>query len=485
MPFTEFCCRSGGSNLNAGTRTGDSTEPGVLPVFTYASGSWVAATGVFTVAAGNPLTDGVAVGDFASVYADGSTVTGFVGRVTARTSTTITVSLTARMGAAPTDGTSNRTLRIGGAWQGPSGSSTFPFSLASWSAATNANGSATRINLKNDQTYSITTGISVAVDGGMIQGYGSLYGDGSRATIDGGTSAIDVVSLTRSTSFGDCVVRNNAASGTNRGVTISGSGNASPIIFNVVASGHRDAGFRVIRQAVLIECEAFGNCTSNSASGAGFQCSFGTFVRCISHDNTGSNSAGFAVTASAGLVSCFDCIADTNGGNGFLCNPNSTMCLVNCSAYNNAGDAFRNDGAGGTNYGSMYVENSIATRSGQFGHRYGLFGSLIGVINSTAYGSGTEANTSGQTSIAAAAGVIETGAVTLASNISPFTDAPNGDFRKAVAAVRNTGRGSWVQTAPSYSGTVSYPDIGAAQSQGGSGGSGLILPRPMNGGYSA
>jgi hypothetical protein len=28
MAFTNFCCRSGGSNLNAGTLTGDTTEPG-------------------------------------------------------------------------------------------------------------------------------------------------------------------------------------------------------------------------------------------------------------------------------------------------------------------------------------------------------------------------------------------------------------------------------------------------------------------------
>lgn len=66
--FTEFCCRSGGSNLNAGTRTGNTTVPGTSANFTYASGSWVSGTGVFTVASGNPQSDGVAVGDFVSVY---------------------------------------------------------------------------------------------------------------------------------------------------------------------------------------------------------------------------------------------------------------------------------------------------------------------------------------------------------------------------------------------------------------------------------
>src|SRR4051812_30524080 len=118
MAFTEFACRSGGSNLNAGTRTGSSTVPGTSADFTYASGTWVSATGVFTVASGNPSSDGVAVGDFASVYADGASVTTLVGRVTARTTTTITVSTSALSGTT-TDGTSNRTLKIGGAWKGP------------------------------------------------------------------------------------------------------------------------------------------------------------------------------------------------------------------------------------------------------------------------------------------------------------------------------------------------------------------------------
>src|SRR5439155_4988747 len=111
-----LCCRSGGSNLNAGTRTGNTTVPGTSANLTYASGTWVQSTGVFTVASGNPVNDGVAAGDFASVYPDAATVTPFVGRVTTRDATTITVSLTAKMGTAPVDGTTNTTLKIGGAW---------------------------------------------------------------------------------------------------------------------------------------------------------------------------------------------------------------------------------------------------------------------------------------------------------------------------------------------------------------------------------
>ena len=479
MAFTEFCCRSGGSNLNAGTRTGNSTEPGTSADLTYASGSWVASTGVFTIASGNPTSDGVAVGDFASVYADGASVTGFVGRVTARTSTTITVSLTARMGATPADGTSNRTLKIGGAWQGPNGASSFPFSLASFSSPQNASGSPVRINLKNDQTYSITAGITIAVDVSQTQGYTTGYGDTGRATIDGGTSVIDVVSLTRSSNLSNLIIKNNAASGTNRGLIISGAGNSTPTITNVVSCGHRDAGFRVLRQAMLIECEAYGNCTSNSVSGAGFQISSGAFLRCIAHDNTGGNSSGFAVTATGGHCVAIDCISDTNGSHGFFCNPNSTLILLNCAAHNNSGDGIQNAGVTGVLAGSVYIENTIATKNTGWGLRLGASGTLLGVALNNAYGQGTEANGSGSSSIGTAGGIDESGTVTLTSNVSPFTDAANGDFRVTSSQVKGTGRGSFTQTASSYAGTVGYPDIGAAQHQdsGSGGGSRMVNVR--------
>lgn len=55
MAFKEFYCNSSGSNLNAGDGTGAATA-------TYAAGTFVRSTGVFTVASGNPVTDGVAVG---------------------------------------------------------------------------------------------------------------------------------------------------------------------------------------------------------------------------------------------------------------------------------------------------------------------------------------------------------------------------------------------------------------------------------------
>jgi hypothetical protein len=203
MPFTEMCCRAGGSNLNAGTRKGDSTEPGTTATFTYAAGDWVASTGVFTVASGDPVADGVEVGDFASVFATGSTVTGFVGRVTARTSTTITVSLTAKSGTAPTDGTGNRELRIGGAWAGPNGSVGWPLNSDLF-ALTNESNHPCRVNLKNDQNYDITAGITVSSNGKRVfKGYSTSYDDSGKSTIRGPATGASFTLITASAIFVD------------------------------------------------------------------------------------------------------------------------------------------------------------------------------------------------------------------------------------------------------------------------------------------
>lgn len=467
MPFTEFCCRSGGSNLNAGTRTGNSTEPGTAADLTYASGTWVASTGVFTVASGDPVADGVAVGDFASVYADGSTVTGFVGRVTARTTTTITVSLTAKSGTAPADGTTNRTVRIGGAWLGPNGTSGFPFGFIEQSLK-NTTGNSARVNFKNDNTYNITAAMSHSGATGagqativVFQGYTTVYGDGGRATIDGGTSGASYVLLsiggtTESVHLEDLVFQNNGASGSSDATSAIASAH------RVVVNSVRGSGL-VVANGVITECEAYSCNQSNTTQKAGFLLTTATAVRCVSHDNSGSNTDGFTTASGSAMVTLINCIADTNGRRGFSINVNGVIgVLIQCDAYNNASHGIVVTES--TTLRSTYVvENCNVVKNGGFG----LQGSLnnlghTGGIRKIGYGTGTQANTSGATNLPSA-WPSEIDPVTYASNVTPWVDPDNGDFRISLAAARSAGRGNYTQTAASYSGTNSYPDIGAAQ----------------------
>lgn len=456
MPFTEFCCRSGGSNLNAGTRTGSSTEPGTTADLTYASGSWVASTGVFTVASGNPSSDGVAVGDFASVYANGSTVTGFVGRVTARDTTTITVSLTAKAGTAPTDGTGNRTLKIGGAWQGPNGASGFPFSLTTIGALTNTAGDAPRFNLKDDQTYSVTAAVTSASAGPyVVQGYTTSYGDLGRfvlqrssnnftllallgnyitladAIIDqnSGTGAVCNVATPLQTSFYRCVFRNTSGSG---------------MVLNSYGS-------------YMEECEFH---TISGVNGALQLNNVATIVRCFFHDCSGR--PGLYTTnvapASAGST-IIDCVFDSCGADGVVADVRG-LIFLNCDFYNNTGDGID---CSGSAIAPIRIQNCNFVKNGGYGIRMPASGQVTGRVTNCGFGSGTQANTSGQTTGGQAIDV--SGSVTYASDVTPWVDPANGDFRINLAAAKGAGRGAYTQTAASYSGTVGYPDIGAAQHQ--------------------
>lgn len=446
MAFTEFCCRAGGSNLNAGTRNG-SGEPGTAADFTYASGSWVASTGVFTVAAGNPLTDGVAVGDFASVYADGSSVTGFVGRITARTATTITVSLTARIGAAPTDGTGNRTLKVGGAWQGPNGASGFPLSLLNSSAIQNLAGDTPRINFKNDQTYAVTATVTVNNFAGPIayQGYTATYGDGGFAILDGGTSGA-AYQLTSWTLNGavlrDFHFRNNGGTSTIALAVSIGMSNGA-LVERCRFSGMR--GNAVRATGTMIECEAYGN------TGIGFDSVGGAHLRrCVSHDNTGM---GFGVTG----VHCVGCLAYGNTSHGFGSINNSAVgpILLGCDAYNNGGSGLF------INYSSpagVYVESCSFVKNALYG--INLTGSRrVGIIRNCGFGAGTQANTSGQTTGLDA--VATENLVTYPADVTPWVNPGSGNFRVNLGDAKGMGRGLFPQATGGP--TVGYPDIGAAQ----------------------
>lgn len=442
MAYTEFCCRSGGSNLNAGTRTGNSTEPGTSADFTYASGSWVSSTGVFTVASGNPVTDGVAVGDFASVFADGASVTTLVGRVTARTSTTITVSTTAKSGTT-TDGTSNRTLKIGGAWLGPNGSSGFPMSFLT-SACTNAAADKPRINYKNDATYSITANIT-SVSGVSHYGYTTTYSDRGKAILDGGTSGASYTLIGPSGGdiIADFIFQNNGASGTSTGVFL----NTFLGVVRCVARNFRGIGFASNATMAFCDCEAYGCGQGNT--GAGFSIgAAGTLTNCISHDNAGTNVSGFVMTGGTLL----HCIADTNAGDGIRAT--TTVRLIGCDLYNNGGDGVEITNGGVAIIDSCnFIKNAGAPIRG--------FGSTsLGAIRNCGYGAGTQANGSANTALG---NMEESGAVTYGSDLTPWVDPANGDFRISLAAAKGTGYGSFCQAQAGYSGTVGYPDIGAAQ----------------------
>jgi hypothetical protein len=108
---------TGANDLNTGTTT-------AAPTHTYGGGTYVRSTNTYTVASGNPSTDGfVSVGDYVSIYTtSGRTVATFIIEVSSLTSTTIVgTSGTHRYGVdtSVSEAANASSLTIGGSWASP------------------------------------------------------------------------------------------------------------------------------------------------------------------------------------------------------------------------------------------------------------------------------------------------------------------------------------------------------------------------------
>jgi hypothetical protein len=333
--FTEVTVRSGGSNMNAGTLDGVN-EAATAPLVTYVSGTFVNATKVFTVASGNPISDGVLVGHFGA-FDNGGALPAWIQRVTSRTATTVTFT-SGGAGTMPPDGT--YTVRIGGAWSGPSGAVSFPFGYLFLGNLTDSILTRPRINLKNDQQYNITAVMAHnQVGPTRFQGYTNTFGDGGKATVSGGTSGASFNLLTGNSSAAnidlvDIIFNHNGATASQRGVSWSGP---EFHIERCVFTNMTNDGFQCNTTAgngfgVVTECESYGN------GAAGFNAvNTGDLVldRCISHDNA---TDGFFVTGNAAIINC---IAESNGGQGLNTSSATGTNAINCDFYGNTGDGIR------------------------------------------------------------------------------------------------------------------------------------------------
>lgn len=452
-----LCNASTGANINAG----DNTANGVV---TSTNGAWSTITNIFTATSGTPFS-GVSVGDFASLYADGATVSAYVARVTAIGSggLTLTLSSTAKSGTAPTTAGIGISCTTGGVWKGPNAAVSFPFGFIT-AAQTNVAGDVPRVNFKNNATYSITAAMTHSLAGPtQFEGYTTTPGDGGRAIIDGGTSGTSYILLTVSNvqaTLRNLIFANNGATGSASGISVSQTNRA--YVIGVVVHDVRGAGHD--GDAIRIECEAYNCNQSNTASLGGFRCA--TAINCMAHDNAGSNSLGFTTNAVPGRF--IDCIADSNGSHGFGVSGAATdITLTGCDAYNNGGAGLFQQAA------ISYAKNCNFLKNGTYG--VATSGTAPLFLFNCGFGSGTQVNTSG--TVQTTTQLIETGRITYPADVTPWVDPANGDFRINLAQAKGVGRGTFVQTQASYAGTVGYPDVGAAQHQDTSG----IVPTELFG----
>jgi hypothetical protein len=464
--WTNFCCRSGGNNINAGAVDGSTTEPATTPLVTYTAGDWNATTDVFTAAVGADMTEAV-VGRFASLAHDGDTTPTtnqfLVARITAvdTGARTITLSGTSRLtlGTEVATGTANRTLRIGGAWAGPAAASGFPMNQALGNL-TNSSNETVRINFKNDQTYSITAAIVVTSTTVHWWGYTSAYGDGGRATLDGGTSGASYNLLTLNAAMGndhfvDWVFQNNGATG-NADLVNYLSGNMVHFYRSVFRDCRGSGVDTTSASALFVECEFFGCNQSNDANNAAVRSNSASaslcMIRCVLHDNPGSNGDG--VRWSGPCVFVF-CIFHGNGRHGVNVGGSRHAAFVCCDVYDNADS--------GVNVGnSAYLESCNVLKNGTALGDRGIEATGELWILGCGFGTGTMVNFDGDYEVAVVQAV-DAGSFSYPTNANPWNDPDDGDFRLVRPEPKNTGRGTFTQTAASYSGSVGYPDIGSNQ----------------------
>jgi hypothetical protein len=465
--FTEFYCMSTGTNINSGSTTGAIT-------YTSTNGAWSTVTGGFTPTDGTTPASTVSSGMWASVYIDAATVGVYIGRITnvaAGANGVILVDQTTGAGAPPTTSATTRTIRIGGPWQGPNAASGFPLTLANLLRLTNATPDRPRINFKNTANYEVSAAIACGGVNIAIQGYTTTPGDGGKATLSGNAAVASFALLTLSgplVYFGDFIISSNGTSSVANALTLSGN---YQTIENVVVKGCRGSGFTPSGVGqTFIGCEAYANSQNNGATEAAFRMASSsgtTYIRCNAHDTTAANASGWFITGVP--TTLIDCIADSNGSNGVtIVTSTSSLNLIGCEFYNNGGQGVELKGTGASQT-QLYVENCNFVKNALWGLSSLANGSnCVGVIQNCGFGSGTQANGSGTITTTGWGGIYvrDTTFVTYSANTTPWLDAPNGDFRISNNQAWGTGLGTFTETQASYSGTIGYPDIGAAQHRG-------------------
>lgn len=410
MPYTEFCCRLGGSNLNAGTLDGSSTEVSTTPFATYTGGNWNPTAGVYTVVGGDPVADGVASGHWVGLAHDSSTsCASGIYRITSVTTSTIVVNL-ATSGQLFVPSGNSITCRVGGAWSGPSGvgntvAGAFPFGVVH-TRTKNSRGYYPRINFKNNQDYIFSTvGVTHAIAGPIrFQGYQDTYGDGSRCTFrhvlpltGNGLALLTVTSLAGVASIVDMNFLGGGTASANILLTLNGT---AQLARNILCSGSRGGGLSLGATNSTAENIEIVHCNRNNSTnhpGLTLGSTNAMIKNVYIHHCSGSNTDG--IRASDATFNLDGVICAFNGRDGinlpYTANVINRLYDVDC--YGNARHGINASGNTSTELlaCSLYVDNANIAKNSGMGIFLGGSGILNAIINNVAFGSGTEANTLG------------------------------------------------------------------------------------------
>jgi hypothetical protein len=389
--------------------------------------------------------------------------TGFVARITAVSTTPFTASLTAKAGGIPNTGSGFYTAKIGGAWLGPNAYDGFPHNWIQ-NTLTNAAGEYPWIRIKNDQTYTLNAAVARISNAGPFNfgGFSTSYGDGGVTTFTGVSASSsfllwEFLNATGTHEIEDIVFSGNGSA--SNATLVSTASNVARIAFRRCRfTGGRGHGVQVSGSngsTELIECEIDNNNLNNSANTAGINITGPAMLtRCNIHDNLGSNTSGIILSGNHVVIS--DSIIESNGQFGINQTGGSRLLFRNVEVYNNANDGIR---LGNSVQAMMDIENTNFFKNGGWAINRTGAGAYIGVLRNCSFGAGTQANTSG--TVNNLSGLREEESVIYPANEHPWIDPVNGDFRLVHQYAMASGSGEF----PGSTGTIGYPDRGAAQAR--------------------
>ncbi len=325
MAFNEFYIikSGGGANNAAGSTTGAVSVA-------QTGGSWDITADTFIATGGTPFS-AVNVGDWASIYVDGVTVTTYIAQVVTINSLglSITLSTTAKYGTKPTPSTITRSCKIGGCHV-----SELPWASGGLTGTVPAS---TRVNWKQD-SYQVIASRTFSLAGATttplwFRGYNTNPGDcDSNPALARPTLTLDAT-FTITASGADQIWS-----------SVNASGNRTGIIWNLNGANGRLVRVRVENTSSNVGAIAFAN------NGATTVCAYCWFKSPSTATTTGVASiiggtyigvvfdtGGAACISSASTAGTFHGCITLNGVTGLLATTASHR-VIGCTFYNPSGD---------------------------------------------------------------------------------------------------------------------------------------------------
>lgn len=480
--WSSFYVTPTGSKVNSGSTADDAA------LVTFVNGNWDASTGIF-IGIGADLS-AVTVGMFASIYVDGAEISAFVGRITAFNDTTdaVTVSLLTKTGTAPSTSATGRSMKIGGAWMGPSLNTLtnvagFPFNFVN-ANLTNTSFEPVMVWIKGNAdgsaAYTATNSFAHASNHVNFCGYTNTIGDAGIAVTSGFTNPVPFNLFT--VGANDCRFKqlgfyNNGwtpgdASGAYM-VNITGTGNRMERVrfFESARTGLRVGG----SGTRLLECE-FNRCNRDGANGHAqlliTEESAHTRLFVHNSDKPESDSDGILIiNDSPETVMINDSIISHNRGVGInINNSGANVILNNCTIASNGNHGVVFDVPNSINGSHVEIQNCIFVLN----YGYGVSGEtnlLWGPMMST--------NSFYSNRLGHIAGVNPSfiGGTNFLSE-DPFENTATGDFRLkttgAGALLRGTARGDFLSHT-NIAANYSHRDVGALQNTNSAAGGGTTV----------